>query len=157
MRLRDMKNFASILAVLLLVACSIGVTVHDESRAAELVVNFLSSIKTATGINPAYEWTDDEFKAEVPLNEFLQSISTLRSKNSGAEIRLVGHETFGPEEVLIVYAESVTSNGSLHFKFSLVGTKHKDYYLINFDVNDVGFPKKGIYREYGKSIIIHGV
>ena len=152
-----MNKFRLLLAVLFLAGCSIGITVHDESRAAELVVDFLSSIKTASGIKTAYEWADDRFQGAVSFEEFSQSISFLRSKNSGADIRLTGFETFGAKEVIIVYADSQAATGSVHLKLTLAGTKHKDYRLIDYAISDIEFPRGGNYKKYGKSIVVRDV
>ena len=156
-RLREMRTFALAFLLFVTAGCSIGVTVHDEDRASELIVDFLSSLKTDQGIQLAYDWTDDRFKKEVSPDKFAQIVSTIRQKNSGTDIRLVGYETFGAEEAITVYAFSENSQGKLYFKFTLVGTKHKDYNLLNFGLNDVGFETKGVYRDYGNTVIIHGV
>ena len=154
-----MRNFSSLLIIILLVAagCSAGITTHDKARAAELIVDFLSSLKTEQGIQTAYDWTDDRFKQETSLDEFTQVISSIRSKNSGADIHLVGYETFGSKEMIVVYAISEIDDEKLHFKFSLSGTTHKDYFLLSFRTSNDGFSKNGIYRDYEKSIIVHGV
>jgi len=152
-----MKSFALHLVLLLIVGCSIGVTVHDEDRAAELIVDFLSAFKSDKDIHLSYEWTDDRFKEEVSFSEFSRIVSSIRIRNQGADIRLIGYEIFGSEEVIFVYASSDVSDGKMYFKFALVGTKYKDYYLLNLSVNDSGFDKKGIYKDYGKSIAIQGV
>ncbi len=60
-------------------------------------------------------------------------------------------------ETIIVYASSEVSEGKMYFRFILVGTKSKDYYLLNLDINDSEFSKEGIYKEYGQSILIQGV
>lgn len=156
--LRGMRNFISFLLVLLMVTgCSAGITTHDKARAAELIVDFLSSLTIDQGIHTAYEWADDSFRKETSLDEFTQKISTMRSKNSGADIRLVGYETFGSREMMVVYAISQKDDEKLHFKFSLVGTKHKDYYLLNFTTGDDEFSKDGIYSDYETTIIVQGV
>ena len=153
-----MRNFSSVLIILLVAAgCSAGITTHDKARAAELIVDFLSSLKTEQGIHMAYDWTDDRFKQGTSLDEFTQIISSIRSKNSGADIHLVGYETFGSKEMIVVYASSEIDGDKLHFKFSMAGTKHKDYFLLNFRTSGDGFSKNGIYRDYEKSIVIHGV
>ena len=152
-----MKKPVLVIFILLFVGCSSGVIVHDQARAAELVVDFLSSLKSDPGIKLAYEWTDDRFKQRVSFTEFSQTASSIRDKNLGADIHLVGYEVFGSKETLVVYANSEGGEEKMYFKFSLVGTKSKDYYLIDLTTNDTGFSKTGVYREYGKSIIIQGV
>ena len=139
------------------VGCSIGAIVHDEGRAAELVVDFLSALKSSEGILLSYEWTDDKFKEEVSFDEFSQIVAFIRSKNQGADIRVTGYETFGAEEAMVVYAKSDIVDGKIYFRFGLVGTKHKDYYLLNLDINDSKFDRSGIYRDYGQSVVIKGV
>ena len=152
-----MKKSVLITFLLLIVGCSSGVIVHDQVRAAELVVEFLSSLKSDPGLKLAYEWTDDRYKEEVSFSEFSQIASSIRDKNLGADIHLAGYEVFGAKEAIVVYANSEVSEGKIYFRFSLVGTKSKDYYLINFSTNDSAFGKNGIYREYEQSIIIQGV
>ena len=154
---KQSKKSALVLFILLLVGCSSGVIVHDQTRAAELVVDFLSSLKSDPGIKLAYEWTDDRYKDEVSFSEFSQIVSSIRGKNLGADIHLTGYEVFGSKQKFIVYASSEISDGKIYFKFSLVGTKSKDYYLIDFNISDTGFSKEGIHREYGQSIIVQGV
>jgi len=145
------------LILLLVVGCSIGITVHDEDRAAELIVDFLSALKSSEGIHLSYEWTDNKFKEEVTFDEFSHTVAFIRSKNQGADIRVTGYETFGAEETIVVYANSDISAGKIYFKFVLVGTKPKDYYLLGLNFNDSKFDRTGIYRDYGQSIVIQGV
>ena len=152
-----MKSFILHLVLLLVVGCSIGITVHDEDRAAELIVDFLSALKSSEGIHLSYEWTDNKYKEEVSFDEFSQIVAFVRSKNQGADIHVTGYETFGAEETIVVYANSDISAGKMYFKFVLVGTKPKDYYLLNLSINDSMFDKTGIYRDYGQSIVIQGV
>ncbi|MHC4929260.1 MAG: hypothetical protein ACYTFU_06230 [Planctomycetota bacterium] len=152
-----MRNSALYLFFLLVIGCSTGIVVHDETRAAELIVDFLSGFKSDKGKKLSYEWTDDRFKEEVSLGEFSRIVSSIRSKNQGAEIRLIGYEIFGPVETIIVYASSEVTEGKMYFRFILVGTKSKDYYLLNLDINDSEFSKKGIYKEYEQSILVKGV
>jgi len=152
-----MKRVAWLLILLLPVGCNIGITVHDEDRAAELVVDFLSALESEEGMHLSYDWTDDQFKEEVSFEEFSRIIASMRQKNRGADIRLSGYETFGPAEAIIVYANSKRSDGKLFFKFVLVGTKVRDYYLLNLGINEAGFDKKGIYQDYRQSIVIKGV
>ena len=151
------RTFASSLFFLLVVGCSTGITVHDEDRAAELVADCLASFKSNEGIHLAYEWTDDRFKEEVPLSEFSKIVASIRNKNQGADIRLVGYEVISSKEAIIVYATSKVSEAEMHFKFVLAGTKHKDYYLLNLSTNDSGFNKNRIYKEYRQSIVVKGV
>ena len=152
-----MRILASSLFFLLVVGCNIGITVHDEDRAAELVADCLAAFKSDEGIHLAYEWTDDSFKEEMPFSEFSKIVSSIRNKNQGADIRLVGYEIIRSREAIIVYANSLISEEKMHFKFILAGTKHKDYYLLNLSTNDSGFNKSGIYKEYRQSIVVKGV
>jgi len=152
-----MRNSTQYLLFLLVIGCSTGIVVHDETRAAELIVDFLSGFKSDKGKKLSYEWTDDSFKEEVSLGEFSRIVSSIRSKNQGAEIRLVGYEIFGPVETIIVYASSEVTEGKMYFRFILLGTKSKDYYLLNLDINDSEYSKKGIYKEYEQSILVKGV
>ena len=131
--------------------------VHDQTRAAELVVDFLTSLKSEQGMKLAYAWTDDSYKENVSFAEFVQIVSSIRNRNLGADIHLVGYEVFRSKGAIVVYANSDTSDGKSYFKFSLVGTKFKDYYLIELNTQDSEFSKTGIYGEYNPSIIIHGV
>ncbi|MHC4856904.1 MAG: hypothetical protein ACYTBY_03705 [Planctomycetota bacterium] len=143
-RHRGMRNSALYLFFLLVIGCSTGIVVHDETRAAELIVDFLSGFKSDKGKKLSYEWTDDRFKEEVSLGEFSRIVSSIRSKNQGAE-------------TIIVYASSEVNEAKMYFRFILVGTKSKDYYLLNLDINDSEFSKKGIYKEYEQSILVKGV
>jgi hypothetical protein len=153
---RLIKN--SLLVVLLLVAgCSSGVATHDAYRAAELVVDFFTGLKSSEGTRLAYAWTDDKYKQEVPFEEFSRIVAFIRETNRGAEIRLVGFEVFGRRETFVVYANSKTGETEMHFKLTLAGTKNQDYYLLALDVDDSAFAKTGIYREYPESIVIEGV
>ena len=154
---KDMKQPVLVFFILLSVGCSSGVIVHDQIRAAELVVDFLSSLKSDRGIQLAYEWTDDSFKREISFADFSQTVSSLRENNNGADIKLTGYEVFGPKEALVVYASSGADEGNIYFKFSLVGTKSRDYYLASLSTKGTEFSKSGIYREYEKSFIIGGV
>jgi len=152
-----MKNFFLHLVLLLLVGCSIGITVHDENRAAELIVDFLSALKSSEGIHLSYDWTDNKYKEETSFDEFSQIVAFIRSKNQGADIRVTGYETFGADEAIVVYADSDIDAGKMYFRFGLVGTKPKDYYLLSLDISDSEFDKPGIYNDYSQSIVIQGV
>lgn len=152
-----MQYFKLFLLLLLLAGCSTGIIVHDQDRAAELIVDFLTGLKSVEGSRLSYEWTDDRYKEEVTPGEFLRIVSSIRSKNSGADIRLDGYEVFGPVETIIVYASSEVSKSKMYFKFTLAGTKSKDYYLLKLDIADSEFSKEGIYKEYGKLISVQGV
>lgn len=151
------KAALAIVFLLSIAGCSSGVIVHDQTRAAELVVDFLTSLKSAPGIELAYEWTDDSYKEKVSFTRFSGIAAAIRGKNLGADIKLAGYEVFGPKDTLVVYANSKLSEGRMYFRFSLVGTKSRDYYLLNFTTSDSVFSKKGIYREYDKSIVVKGV
>ena len=137
--------------------CSTGIIVHDEHRAAELIIDFLSGLKSDEGKQLSYEWTDDSFKEEVSPSEFSRIVSSIRNKNQGADIRLVGYEIFGPVETIVVYASSEIGEEKMYFRFILVGSKSKDYYLLTLDINDSGFDIEGIYKEYEQSLVIQGV
>ncbi len=93
----------------------------------------------------------------MPFSEFSKIVASIRNKNQGADIRLVGYEIIRSKEAIIVYANSKISEEKMHFKFILAGTKHKDYYLLNLSTNDSGFNKNGIYKEYRQSIVVKGV
>ena len=152
-----MRIFTLGLFLLLLSGCSTGVIVHDQDRAAELVVDCLTAFKSDDGIKLSYEWTDDKFKEDVSEDEFARIVSTIRSNNQGAEIHLDGFEFFGPVEAITVHARSQNSTGTTWFKFMLVGTKTKDYYLLDLKTSTSEFAKEGIYRKYERSILVQGV
>jgi hypothetical protein len=152
-----MRRFTLCMFLLLMVGCNTGIIVHDQNRAAELIVDFLSGFKSDEGRQLSYEWTDDEFKEGVSLSEFSRMVYSIRQQNQGADIRVVGYEVFGPVETIFIYANSEVDVGKTYFRFILVGTKSKDYYLLTLDTSDSEFPKKGIYGEYEQAIIIQGV
>ena len=154
---KAMKNSILCLFLLLVVGCNTDIVVHDEIRAAELIVDFLSGIKSAKGKQLSYEWTDDKFKEEVSPTEFSAIVASIRNRNQGADIRVVGYEVFGAVETIIVYAISEVGEQRMYFRFILVGTRSKDYYLLKLDVNDSDYPKKGAYSEYDRSILVQGV
>ena len=153
----DMRHFTFLLFLLLLTGCDTGIVVHDETRAAELVVDFLSGFKTDNGVELSYAWTDDKFKEKVSADEFARIVSSIRRENQGADIKLDGFEFFGPVEAITLHASSQNSAGKTWFKFMLVGSRAKDYYLLELKTGDAGFAKEGEYREYSPPIIIHGV
>ncbi len=157
MRVIEMRIFTQCLLLLLLSGCSTGVIVHDQDRAAELVVDCLIGFKTDDGIKLSYDWTDDKFKESVSADEFARIVSTIRSKNQGADIHLEGFEFFGPVEAITVHAHSQNSTGTTWFKFMLVGSKTKDYYLLDLKTGDTAFAKEGAYRKYEPSILVQGV
>jgi hypothetical protein len=154
---RVMRNSSLCLFLLLLAGCSTGIVVHDEMRAAELIVDFLSSFKSDEGKQLAYAWTDDKFKEEISPAEFFAMVESIRNKNKGADIRLVGYEILGAVETIIVYAVSEVGDEKNYFRFILVGTRSSDYYLLKLDVNASEYSKKGVYNEYQRAILIQGV
>ena len=152
-----MRHFTLFLFLLLLTGCDPGIVVHDQARAAELVVDFLSGFKSDNGVELSYAWTDDKFKEKVSADEFARIVSSIRSKNQGADISLDGFEFFGPVEAITLHASSQSSAGETWFKFMLVGSRAKDYYLLDLKTGDTEFAKEAAYREYAQPIIIHGV
>ena len=154
---RGLYPVALFLFLLSIVGCNTGIIVHDQIRAGELIVDFLSGFKSEEGRQLSYDWTDDEFKEGVSRAEFSRMVASTRELNQRADIQLLGYEVFGPVETIFVYAKSQVGEGKVYFRFILVGTKTKDYYLLNFDINASEFAKKGIYNEYEQSIIIQGV
>jgi hypothetical protein len=156
-RAAAMRHFVLGFLLLLLTGCNTGIVVHDQARAAELVVDFLSSFKSDDGVELAYAWTDDKFKETVSADEFARIVSSIRSKNQGADISLDGFEFFGPVEAFTLHASSQGSAGKIWFKFTLVGSRSKDYYLLDLETADAGFAKEGAYRDYAEPIIIQGV
>jgi hypothetical protein len=152
-----MKIFALTLLLMLAQGCDTGIVVHDQTRAAELLVDFLSSLKSAEGIQLAYAWTDDRYKQGTTDAEFARIVARIRNLNQGAEIRLTGYETIGPMEILNVYASSSPAEGKLYYRFVLSGSKSSDYYLLNLDVKDAKFNPEGIYREFADAISVDGV
>jgi hypothetical protein len=152
-----MRTFALTLFLLLAAGCSTGIVVHDEDRAAELIVDFLTGIKSDEGMKLSYAWTDDKFKQEISEGEFSRIVYRLRSINQGAEIQLTGYEVFGPVGLINVYASSKQSDGMMYFRFVLTGSKAKDYYLLKFDIDHSQYSKEGIYNEFRQSTHVDGV
>jgi hypothetical protein len=150
-------HFVPFLFLLLLTGCNTGIVVHDQARAAELVVDFLSGFKSDDGVELSYAWTDDKFKEKVSADEFARIVSSIRSKNQGADISLDGFEFFGPVEAITLHASSQSSAGKIWFKFKLVGSRSKDYYLLELESGDTAFAKEAAYREYAQPIVIRGV
>lgn len=146
-----------LLILVFLGSCESGIIVHDPARAAELIVDCLSSFKSRQGIQLAYDWTDDQYKQEVSFAEFRRMVASIRNINQGADIRLNGYETFGAREVIIVYANANIDDARVYYKFTLVGTRPKDYYLLDLNVSDSSFGKTGIFHEYREPIVVGGV
>lgn len=153
----NMRALAFTLFLLIFAGCDTGIVVHDETRAAELIVDFLTALKTDEGIELSYAWTDDRFKQEVSASEFAQLVAFIRNKNRGATIQLQGYEVFGPVELINLYANSETSAGKIFFRFVLVGARSSDYYLLNLDIDESDFKKEGVFREYQQSISVKGL
>jgi hypothetical protein len=152
-----MRTFTLTLFLLLAAGCSTGIVVHDEDRAAELIVDFLTGIKSDEGMKLSYAWTDDKFKQEISEGEFSRIVYRLRSINQGAEIQLTGYEVFGPVGLINVYASSKQSDGMMYFRFVLTGSRSKDYYLLKFDIDHSQYSKEGIYNEFRQPIYVDGV
>ncbi len=146
-----------LLIALLLCGCHPGVTVHDQVRASELVVDFLSSLESPEGVRKAYEWTDDRFKQEMSLEEFVRWMAFVRERNARADVKLVAFEVFGPVDRINVYANSVGRLEKLYFRFTLVGNKVKDYYLLELRVDDAEQRQDGIYRRYEQPVVVPDV
>ena len=154
---RNMRALAFTLFLLIFAGCDTGIVVHDEARAAELIVDFLTALKTDEGIELSYAWTDERFKQDVSASEFAQLVALIRNKNMGATIQLQGYEVFGPVELINLYANSETSSGKIYFRFVLVGARSSDYYLLNLDIDESDFKKEGVFREYQQSISVKGL
>ncbi len=148
------KRLRYLLIVLLMLGCDPGVTVHDQIRASELVVDFLSSLQSPEGLRLAYEWTDDGFKEKMTFDEFVDWMSSVRERNARADVRLVAFEVFGPVDRINVYASSVGRLEKLYFRFTLVGNKVLDYYLLELRVDDNEQRGNGIYRKYEQPVTV---
>ena len=70
-----------VLLVLLVQGCDTGVVTHDQTRAAELMGDFLSSLKSEEGIKLAYDWTDDRYKKDVSATDFRRKVARMRNLN----------------------------------------------------------------------------
>jgi len=149
--------FLLLLLALLLPGCSTGIIVHDQDRAAELTGDFLNALKSDEGIDLSYAWTDDRFKEAVSREQFARVVARIRNRNQRAEIKLTGFETYGPVELISVYADSRVGNGQLFFRFTLTGSKSKDYYLLDLKTDSTEFTKEGRYHEYQQPLLIDGV
>ena len=159
LRYADKCIKAAILSTLLILVsgCSTGVIVHDQIRAGQLVIDFLNALKTDEGIELAYEWTDDRYKEQVSRAQFVRMIANLRVRNERADILLQGFETYGPVELITLFAMSKPERGDLYLRFDLYGTKTKDYYLLQFVSADTPFEHEGVYQDYNERIEISGV
>ena len=143
-----MRRWILILMLTLSAGCDSGVVVHDSDRAAALLVDFLTALKSEEGKRQAYAWSDDRFKEAISAAEFERMVASIRSKNRGAAIHLTGYEVFGPVELLNVYARSTALQDRLYFRFILFGSKSRDYYLLQLDVKESGFEKEGRFAAY---------
>ena len=154
----NMKILVSCLLLLALSpGCSTGIIVHDELRAAELVSDFLTSLTTDEGIDLSYAWTDDRYKQVVSRSQFARIVARIRNRNQLAEIKLIGFETYGPVELISVYAQSQVGSEQLFFRFALTGSKSSDYYLLDLYTESSAFVKEGRYQEYEQPRLINGV
>ena len=137
--------------------CSISFTTHDEDRAAQLVEKLLNDIQSSNGIKNAYESTHEKFKETVSPDAFNKIVSNIRDLNSGATIRIVGYEIVGTEEFILIHASSDTGNKKIYYRFALLGTKLKDYSLLNINLSDHPFQVRGVYKEFVKPLEVSGL
>ena len=137
--------------------CSVSFTTHDEDRAAQLVEKLLNDIQSSNGIKSAYEWTHEKFKETVSPDDFNKVVSNIRDFNSGAIIRIVGYETIGTEEFILIHAISDKGDKKIYYRFTLLGTKFKDYGLLNINLRDHPFQVRGLYKEFGKPLEVSGL
>lgn len=154
---RKTRYLALMLLAVIAVGCDSGVIVHDKDRAAELIVDFLTAIKSDEGIKLSYAWTDDRYKENISANQFTRIVARIRRINRGARIQLVGYEVFGPVELINVYARSRLGEEMVFYRFVLTGTRTKDYYLLKLDVDDLEFSKEGSYSNYQHPLYVNGV
>ncbi len=151
------KRLRFLLLLVLLPGCDPGVIVHDQVRASELVVDFLSSLQTPEGLRLAYDWTDDRFQQKMAFDEFVSWMAAVRERNARADVRLVAFEVFGPVDRINVYASSIGKLDPLYFRFTLVGDKVQDYYLLELRVDDSEQRQDGIYRKYERPVTVPSV
>jgi hypothetical protein len=157
-RVTNMKiPLTCLLLLALSPGCSTGIIVHDELRAAELVSDFLTSLTTDEGIDLSYAWTDDRYKQVVSRSQFSRIVARIRNRNQLAEIKLIGFETYGPVELISVYAQSQAGSEQLFFRFELTGSKSSDYYLLGLRTESSDYVKEGHYQEYEQPRLINGV
>ena len=151
------RRLRFLLIALLVLGCDPGVTVHDQVRASQLVVDFLTSLRTPEGLRLAYEWTDDRFKENMSFDEFSGWMRSVRERNAGADVQLVAFEVFGPVDRINVYANSIDRLEKTYFRFDLVGNKVLDYYLLDLRVGDSEQRQDGIYRKYERPVVVPDV
>ena len=144
---------------LMLSACDPDIIVHDETRAAELIVDFLDALKSPEGIELAYAWTDDRYKETTSRAEFGRLVAEVRRRNAGADIALTGFEVFGPVETMAIYARSMGADQvPVYFRFILSGSKTHDYYLLQWHADESAFKTEGIYHDYpAPQVVVAGV
>ena len=152
-----MRSILQIFLIIILGGCTVNLTVHDEDRAAQIVKKFLTDIQTNKGIEAAYKSTHDKFKESVSFEQFAKVILNIRNLNSKSIIRIVGYETTGTEEVILIYAFSNREAQKIYYQFALVGTKYKDYSLYNINLRDHAFKTGGLYKEFPKHLDVPGV
>lgn len=128
--------------------CSLEVTVHDEDRAADLAKQHLAQIISGSDTREVYDNAHDKFKENLDFNEFDAFVTRIRSQIPNRPLEIVGYETFGAKQAIIVYAQSLSESTSVFFKLSYIGTKSKDYKLLGFHINGSDYKKSGLYRDY---------
>lgn len=152
----SLKGFAVIILYFMIIGCSLKIeaTIHDENDAAELTKEFFEQIKTHEGIKVAYASFHEKMQDGTTYKEFangIEGFSNLLTKN---KISIIGYETIGTEEVIMVYATMSKNDKKLFFRTTFLGTKSKGYKILNFNGNDKGYSHKGIYKKYALPLIV---
>ncbi len=93
----------------------------------------------------------------MAFDEFVSWMAAVRERNARADVRLVAFEVFGPVDRINVYASSIGKLDPLYFRFTLVGDKVQDYYLLELRVDDSEQRQDGIYRKYEQPVTVPSV
>ena len=140
--------------VLALSGCSVSLdaTVHDEDRAAELTKEYLTLIGTPEGTKKVYGDSHDKFKTMVNYQSFSKGMESMNKMIGNSVLQISAYETYGTDEAIVVYSNTINAVTKLYFRTTFLGTKSKGYKLLNFNSNDRGYEHKGIYKEYTNKI-----
>ena len=115
--------------------CSVKVqtVLHDEDAAAAVVSNVLATAFYRHNPGSVYDAAAPQFRSIGSRTAFAGMIQKLQLDYSPTNFVITDFSTWGPQEIIGIYATSETSRGNMHYRCMLAGSKGKGYVVTEFN------------------------
>ncbi len=145
-----MTRGASILWVTfsLIVGCSFNVTVHDEQKAAETALRFADTLLLKESPNGAYTQAHAAFRDAISVEELVRLVKAIEALGKPDSLVVQSYETFPGQDAMNVYIDGSASEGTVHYKVTVMGTGVAGYKVAGFWANTAPHTITGFHQEY---------